>query len=178
MKKNLLLLIMILAFNVCYSQNDSIMTQTEKVDTAISKFATDSSIVKLKKILTMSSGVPRNRVWSPAAHSNCRVTAIESINPQTLSINNTITKLSYQFTCIRDKASYNCGGGWTPGKNDTYNSILTADLNYINGVLYITNIKISPDRSDAETNCQIDIVNHIKSFSGIVIDLTFKDMPK
>lgn len=177
MKKNLLLLILILAFNVCYSQNNSVVTQLEKIDTAITKVATDSSIIKLKKVLTMPPSVPQNRVWSPAAHPNCRVKAIESINPQTLSINSTITKLSYQFTCIRDNARYQCGGGWTPGKNDTYNSILTADLSYVNGVLYITNIKISPDRSDAETNCQIDIVNHIKSFSGIIIDLTFKDLP-
>lgn len=165
---------MMLIFTVGYSQNDSIKIQIES-DTLTNKIATDVSISNLAWILTMPSGVPQKKEWTPAAHGGrCKVTAIENINPQKILINNTITKLAYQFTCIRNEASYNCGGGWSKGKDDSYNSILTADLSYVNGVLYITNIKISPDRSDAETNCQIDIVNHIKSFSGKKIDLGFK----
>lgn len=176
MKTKLLLLVVVFGFNVSYSQNNPNKIQKEKSDSAITKVATEMSISNLIWVLTMPSGMPQEQNWTPAAHPECKVTAIESINPKALFINNTITKLTYQFTCTRNDASYNCGGGWSPKKNDSYNSVLTADLKYKDGVLFITNFIISPTRSDAETNCQIDIINHLKSFSGKKIEIEFKNM--
>ncbi|MBV5343069.1 hypothetical protein JZU68_05480 [bacterium] len=177
MKAKMLLLIFTIGLNASYSQINSIKIQNEESDTTKAKVATDISISNLIWILTMPSSMPQEKNWTPAAHPECKVTAIESINPKALFINRTITKLTYQFTCTRNDASYNCGGGWSPKKDDSYNSVLTADLKYSDGVLYISNFRISPTRSDAETNCQIDIINHLKSFSGKKFEIEFKNMP-
>lgn len=135
---------------------------------------TTESKRKLKKILTMNASPLTHKEWTNKSQAHCRVRADESLQPQSVSINETLTKLHYSFRCIRHNAAYNCGTPqWAEVGEDSYDSKVTADIEYVNGILYINNIEFNEFGKDSD--CGDMLKRHLEAISGKPMSLKFEN---
>lgn len=132
--------------------------------------ASEGSIQLLKTKIEMLQSSPKRISLVPTGKPHCTVEADEFIRPENLTINRSLTKLHYTYTCIRNNTRWECDGGWVNVGSDNYSSSATADLEYAEGVLYIKNIQVTESKT---SECGTNIINHLKRMSGMSIKMEF-----
>ncbi|HEY9082738.1 MAG TPA: hypothetical protein VIN73_05345 [Vicingaceae bacterium] len=138
----------------------------------VSDYSMNMLIAKLK----MPPIGSKRKSWNTPSQPHCTVEADESMTPNQLTINKSLTKLHYTFTCTRKNTRWECDGGWVHVGDDSYTSSATADLDYRDGSLYISNIEFSEHGKDSD--CGNLIQNHLQKMNGLAVEIKFIEPTK